>query len=169
VTDGPDASSSTRPGRRNAHRARSKGRELALKYLYSADLKRQIGAEDFDAFVVHQGERGPMVPFARELVLGTLADQDAIDDLLSGLAANWSLHRMAAVDRNVLRLGCYELLRHSGLPPGVVINEAVEIAKKFGTKDSAAFVNGLLDRVRKKRDAGEFRLPDRPPDAPQES
>jgi len=170
VNDPSSGSSSEKAsGQRGVHGARTRGREIALKALYATDLKRANEPEDFDAFVVHQGERGASVPYARELYAGAMAARDQIDRLLRGLAANWTLERMAAVDRNVLRLGCYELLIGQGAPPAVVINEAVDLAKKFGAKDSGAFVNGILDRVRIRMDAGEDLLAEGPATPPKEA
>lgn len=143
------------PRATRGHGARSKGRELALKYLFAVDLRGRSHVEDFDAFVVHQEARGPSVDFARRLVAGTLNHWDRFDDLVKGLAHNWTLDRMATIDRNILRLGCYELACHADVPAGVVINEAVELAKKFGSNQSSAFVNGILDRVAKRRESGE--------------
>ena len=136
------------------HGSRSKGREIALKYLFAVDLRGRDHVEDFDSFVVHQNARGPAVDFARKLIEGTLAHWDRFDDLLASFARNWKLARMAAVDRNILRLGCFELSCHRETPAGVVINEAVELAKRFGSNESGKFVNGILDRVREQRDEG---------------
>ena len=90
----------------------------------------------------------------------TLEHWDRFDDLVASLARNWKLDRMATIDRNILRLGCYELACHPDVPAGAVINEAVELAKKFGSNQSSAFVNGILDRVRERRDEGHVLLPE---------
>jgi transcription antitermination protein NusB len=127
-------------------RARSRGRELALKYLYQADVRKD-GAEAFDEFATQQEESGGTVEFARELVKGVLARRDELDKLLSGYAKNWSLHRMAVIDRNILRIGAFELLGAEPPPRSVVINEAIELAKRFSTAESGRFINGVLDRV----------------------
>jgi len=87
--------------------------------------------------------------FAEPLIRGVLEHRDKIDEEIQKHAKNWSLHRMAAVDRNVLRLATYEMLFREDIPPIVSINEAVDIAKKFSTHDSGKFVNGILDQVRK--------------------
>lgn len=158
----PSKTTSSRP--HGAHGARSKGRELALKFLFGADLRGRHHREAFDDFVVHQDARGPSVDFARGLVSGTLETWERLDEVLKSFAKNWALGRMATTDRNILRLGCYELLCVPETPAGVVINEAVELAKKYGTSNSGAFVNGILDRIRVRRDAGEdlLGLPDAP-------
>jgi len=84
--------------------------------------------------------------FARELVAGVRRHRAALDAAVEGVAANWSLKRMAATDRNVLRLGAFELL-HTDTPPRVAIDEAVELAKRFGAAQSSQFVNGILDKI----------------------
>jgi N utilization substance protein B len=86
--------------------------------------------------------------FADPLIRGTLEHQATIDVLLQKYLQNWDLHRVAAVDRNVMRLAIYEMLHRDDIPPVVSINEAVDIAKKFSTQDSGKFVNGVLDKIR---------------------
>jgi N utilization substance protein B len=86
--------------------------------------------------------------FAEDLIKGVLQRRTEIDERIQRHAKNWDLHRMAAVDRNVLRLAVYEMLYRDDIPPVVSINEAVDIAKKFSTQDSGKFVNGILDKVR---------------------
>ena len=86
--------------------------------------------------------------FAEPLIRGALEHRDEADTLIKRHAQNWDLHRMAAVDRNILRLAIYEMLHRDDIPPVVSINEAVDIAKKFSTQDSGKFVNGILDKVK---------------------
>ena len=86
--------------------------------------------------------------FAEPLIRGTLEHRDEADEHIRKHAQNWDLHRMAAVDRNILRLAIYEMLYRDDIPPVVSINEAVDIAKKFSTQDSGKFVNGILDKVK---------------------
>ena len=86
--------------------------------------------------------------FAEPLIRGTLEHRDEIDEHIKKHAKNWDLHRIAAVDRNILRLAIYEMLHRDDIPPVVSINEAVDIAKKFSTDDSGKFVNGILDKVK---------------------
>lgn len=93
-------------------------------------------------------EEAALRVFAEPLIRGTLQHRDAIDEQIQKHAQNWDLHRMAVVDRNVLRLAIYEMLHRDDIPPIVSINEAVDIAKKFSTQDSGKFVNGLLDKVK---------------------
>jgi transcription antitermination factor NusB len=142
-----------RPPASPTSRARSRGRELALKYLYQADVRKD-GADAFDEFAVHQEEGGSAVAFARELVTGVLARKPEIDSLLASYARNWALHRMAVIDRNILRIGAFELLGSDPPPRSVVINEAIELAKRFSTAESGKFINGVLDRVGRKEGPG---------------
>ena len=86
--------------------------------------------------------------FADPLITGALEQRDTIDAIIKKHAKNWELHRIAAVDRNILRLAIYEMLHRQDIPPIVSINEAVDIAKKFSTQDSGKFVNGILDKVK---------------------
>lgn len=94
--------------------------------------------------------------FSDPLIRGTLEHRDAIDAIIQKHLKNWELHRLAAVDRNVLRLAAYEMLHREDIPPVVSINEAVDIAKKFSTNDSGKFVNGILDKIK-----GELMRPSR--------
>ena len=86
--------------------------------------------------------------FAEPLIRGALENRAEADELIKKHAKNWELHRIAAVDRNILRLGIFEMLHREDIPPVVSINEAVDIAKKFSTQDSGKFVNGILDKVK---------------------
>ncbi len=129
---------------------RRKSRELALQLLYQLDLSSESDpAPSFAEFWT----RHPVSPEAREfaelLVRETKANQTKIDELIAHYADNWELSRMAVVDRNILRQGIYELLWLPEIPPKVVINEALEIAKKYSTEESTRFLNGILDRVQK--------------------
>jgi N utilization substance protein B len=129
---------------------RRKSRELALQFLYQLDLN---GGEDPAPYEDEFWSRHPVDPearaFADGLVRGTTQNQPKIDQLIAQSTEHWELDRMAAVDRNILRLAAYELLLQYDVPPKVVINEAIEIAKKFGTAESSRFINGVLDRIHK--------------------
>ncbi len=130
---------------------RSRAREVVLQALYQYDLNPDSGAAA-EAFISQRlGKDRKLIEFARSVVTGVVAQRDALDRLIGETADNWSVDRMAVTDRNVLRLGTYELL-HTDTPGGVVINEAVELAKQFGDKQSPTFVNGILDRVLKRRE-----------------
>ena len=128
---------------------RSRAREIALQVLYQTDLNpdRQ-GAQD-EAFVrARLANHDELVAFAMSLVAGVMRNRDELDEMLEARSANWSLDRMAATDRNVLRMGAFELL-YAETPDRVAINEAVELSRRFGSAQSSQFVNGLLDRLLK--------------------
>jgi N utilization substance protein B len=129
---------------------RRKAREVALQFLYQLDLN---GADDpapaEDEFWARHPVDDEARAFADTLVRGTKANQTKIDHLIAQFTEHWDLDRMAVVDRNLLRLAVYELLWQSAVPAKVTINEAIEIAKKFGTRESGRFVNGVLDRIHK--------------------
>lgn len=86
--------------------------------------------------------------FANSIVNGTIENLNTIDSIIKKTAENWQIDRMAVIDRNILRLATYELLYRDDIPPSVTINEAIEIAKKYGTEDSSAFINGILDKIK---------------------
>ena len=127
---------------------RRKAREVALQFLYQLD---QHGAGDPAPHGAEFWARHPVDPdtqaFADTLVRGAKQQQPKIDQLLAQYAEHWDLDRMAVVDRNILRMAVYELLWAPDVPPKAVINEAIEIAKKFGTTESSRFINGVLDRI----------------------
>ncbi len=124
---------------------RSRAREVALQVLFQDDLNPGVNPATSDDFLRARLAGEELVEFARSLVAGVRRNRGELDDLLGRTADNWSLERMAATDRNVLRLGAYEIL-YTATPGRVAINEAVELAKRFGTAHSAQFVNGILDR-----------------------
>ena len=125
---------------------RSRAREVAFQVLYEDDLNPRANPALGDALLQRRLRTDDLVQFARELVAGVRQNRNEIDLQLEQAAANWSLSRMAATDRNVLRLGAYEIL-YSDMPDRVAVNEAVELAKRFGSAQSAQFVNGILDRL----------------------
>jgi N utilization substance protein B len=125
---------------------RSRAREVVLQVLYQDDLNPQHNPADDELFVRNRLQASELVEFAASLIAGVRRNRQELDDVLAQTADHWSLERMAATDRNVLRLGAFEIL-HSDTPERVAINEAVELAKRFGTKQSAQFVNGILDRL----------------------
>jgi N utilization substance protein B len=131
--------------------ARSRSRQAALQVLYAADLgARGESPEPAAAVLEAVAEHFELAPgaraFAEELVAGVATARDELDALLARHARNWRLSRMAAVDRNVLRIGAWELC-HSDTPTSVVLDEAIELARRFGAESSPAFVNGVLDAV----------------------
>jgi len=125
---------------------RSRAREVAVQVLFQDDLNPGLNPADSDAFLQRRLRGGELVEFARSLVSGVRRNRTELDALLGKTADNWGLERMAATDRNILRMGAFELL-YTETPGAVVINEAVELAKRFGTANSAQFVNGILDRL----------------------
>jgi N utilization substance protein B len=131
---------------------RRKAREVALQFLYQLDLH---AATDPMPHETEFWQRHPVDPdtraFAEALVRGSKQHQATIDQLLAQYAEHWDLERMAVVDRNILRMAVYELLWQPEVPPKAAINEAIEIAKKFGTTESSRFINGVLDRILRER------------------
>ncbi len=125
--------------------ARSKARKRALDVLYEADLRDEPVLELLDQRVADASP--PVAPYATELVRGVQLHRERIDELLAAHASDWTLDRMPAVDRNVLRIGAYELLWAADVPDGVAISEAVQLARSLSTDASPAFVNGLLARL----------------------
>lgn len=135
---------------------RRQAREIALQALYIIDTS---GTPEAEAFAIVNRRKAPddqkTLDFARELVAGANAERALMDKLIEGAAQNWALARMAAVDRNVLRLSAYELLRQLDTPVNVVIDEAIEIVRKFSTEDSTRFINGILDKLKENRQGHE--------------
>jgi N utilization substance protein B len=127
---------------------RRRSRETALKILYSVDINP--GNMDDACERILEWGRLPVDSrsFVMELVEGTLERLDMIDELIKGASLKWELGRMAAVDRNILRLAVSELTGGTGIPVRVILDEAIELAKKYGGDESGIFVNGILDRVR---------------------
>ena len=128
---------------------RSRAREAALKTLYQMDVTGDPPADALKIFFRHHRVAVGSQAFVSRLVEGTTQHLAEIDPLIRRHATNWTLERMALVDRNILRLGAYELLHETETPPKVVINEAVDLAKRFGAADSGKFVNGVLDSIHK--------------------
>ena len=130
---------------------RSRAREVVLQVLFEDDLnpdRKTLQADDFMRNRLNQDQE--LLDFARRLLAGVRKNRAEIDELLKKTADNWSLERMAVIDRNILRLGGYEML-YDDTPEKVAVNEAVELAKRFGAKQSPNFVNGILDRFVKTR------------------
>jgi N utilization substance protein B len=129
---------------------RRKAREYALQILFQADFKeKKIDNKDLEEFWSDKKESSNVKEFTEEIVRGTLNRLDEIDAMIEKVAENWLLKRMAAVDRNILRFAAYEILYKKDIPSAVTINEAIEIAKKFSSTESAPFINGVLDRLAK--------------------
>ena len=138
-------------------RKRTKARELALQLLYQADVTHIPVKDlivDFFAMSANAEEDAGVKEFASELVSNVWDRLALVDGEIAKYAMNWQLDRMATVDRNILRLACFELLFRPDIPPKVSINEAVELAKKYGDLESGKFVNGILDKINKTHKPG---------------
>ena len=132
---------------------RRKAREFALQLLYQWEGERPEPASLLANFWGGQQAAASTRQFAEKLFTGTVATLEEIDSLIAAHAEHWRLDRMAAIDRNLLRLAVYEMRTHPRTAPAVIINEALEIAKRFSGAESAEFVNGILDAVRKTLEA----------------
>jgi N utilization substance protein B len=138
---------------------RRKAREYALQFLYRIDfvtqnskLKTQNSEfkDSLEAFWADTGEKdADTKAFAEAIISGTIKNLKGIDPLIQKVAKKWKISRMASIDRNILRFATYELLFRNDIPNAVTINEALEIAKKYSTSESAAFINGILDKIAK--------------------
>jgi transcription antitermination factor NusB len=132
-------------------RKRSQSREFALQILYQIDITRDDFQKAWDSYWVSSDEQDveeAVKEFSLALVKGVSDNLNAIDLKISEYAKNWELERMAVVDRNILRLGAYEILFCGDIPPKVSINEAVELAKKYSDVQAGKFVNGILDKIK---------------------
>ena len=133
---------------------RRRAREAALQFLFQEDFKLNAGyrdenlAEVFEAFCTLYQVNRKARPYAQELLQGIFLVRERIDGLIGQAASNWRLSRIAATDRNILRLAVFEMMSVDEIPDQVAINEAVEIAKRFGSEESPAFINGVLDAVK---------------------
>ncbi|HLU40328.1 MAG TPA: transcription antitermination factor NusB [Planctomycetota bacterium] len=163
-------------------RRRTKAREYAVQFLYHLDLRGPDALEEMTRFLdaaeaeAEMGEDEGAQParrglrrdrelreFALRLIQGTHAHRAEVDKILAAVTRNWDLHRMAAIDRNILRMAIYELMYCPDIPPKVTINEAIELGKRFSTANSGSFINGILDRVRIDIEKGVLAAPARRP------
>jgi N utilization substance protein B len=130
---------------------RRKSREYALQMLFQWDITHDPIDKIITTFwdSMETPESPEVIEFANELAIGTIEQVETIDVLLQRHAENWRLDRMAGVDRNLLRLAVYEFRSDAKLPKAVIINEAIEIARRFSSQESPQFINGILDSVRK--------------------
>jgi transcription antitermination protein NusB len=129
--------------------SRRKARELALQMLFQWELGGHTSQHVIATFLCSRRTDPEEESFARSLFEGTVNEVESLNRMIQEHAQHWRLERMAAVDRNVIRVALYELLHHAETPPAVVINEALELARRFSTADSVEFVNGVLDAIRK--------------------
>ena len=130
--------------------SRRKARECSLQLLYQLDVGGGKVQEALETYWAVQEADEDVRQFATALVEGVIKNLPSIDEIISAYSTNWKVSRMASIDKNILRLAVYELTRCDDIPVKVTINEAVEIAKSYGTEESGAFVNGILDNVAKK-------------------
>jgi len=130
---------------------RSRAREIVLQALYLSDMNPEGAAEKVRPFLLRRLRDAELVNFAQALYDGCMAHRKEIDQRLADLSENWKVERMPAVDRNILRLGAFELLWQPETPVAAVIDEAIELAKRFGSTESSAFVNAILDRLAAQR------------------
>lgn len=127
---------------------RTRARELVLQVLYQLDLQGDDFIPEMGEFI-HEEESDPdTANFALKIAKGVVVEIETIDKTIRGVAQNWDLERMAVIDRNILRMAAHELMNLDEIPPKVSINEAIELGKRFSTKNSGAFINGILDRIK---------------------
>ena len=143
---------------------RRKARELALQFLYQYDTLRETSSEEVSLDDLmglfwrtnEMPSEDEVRVFATTLMSGACRDMQGIDEIISSYSENWKISRMSKVDRNIIRMAIYELLYLNDIPAPVTINEAIELGKKYGTEESGAFINGILDRVRRALSKGEL-------------
>lgn len=126
---------------------RRKARETALKVLYQIDMTGQKADRAFDLYCRYFAPDEETVDFARKLCLGVSENRPPIDAVLEASSENWSLERMAPVDRNILRIAIFEMRYLADIPTRVTFNEAIELGKRYGADESGSFINGILDRI----------------------
>ncbi len=127
---------------------RRRARECALQLLYMWEFHKQLDHTGCEAFWLDRGQEEPGIrEFATALVEGVVAQHEVVDDLIRNASLNWRIDRMATVDRNVLRMAAYEIMANADTPLKVILNEAIELSKRYGSEDSGAFVNGVLDKI----------------------
>lgn len=127
--------------------SRRRGRELALQILYAIDVNPSGLQPTPEQLLEGEEVFTDSLDFAQQLVRGVTENRAVIDGKIEEKSKNWSIHRMTKVDLNILRIGTYELLFRGEIPKNVTINEAIEVSKKYGTEDSSAFINGILDEI----------------------
>lgn len=135
---------------------RRRARECALQMLFQIDLAGGNPEEVFPGFWAGQQPEEDVRAFAERLVRGVIRERARLDPIIAAAAENWRLERIATVDRNVLRIAVFELLHERDTPAVVCIDEAIEIAKRFGSEDSGGFINGVLDAIRRRVEGGNL-------------
>jgi len=128
-------------------RVRTRAREIALQYLYQVDITSEHSEEKLSEFIEHFVKDKDIVPYAGELIGGVYKNLIEIDELIDKSSNNWTVSRMTKTDRNILRIATFELVYMSEMPYKVAINEAIELAKRYGSPKFPSFANGVLDRI----------------------
>ncbi|MCK5243594.1 transcription antitermination factor NusB [bacterium] len=126
---------------------RRQSREIAFKILFQIDVGKLNSEEVIRYFLAQQKASEAVLEYARELSQGVIAENAKIDKVIKENTHKWKLERIAGVDRSLLRLAIYELLRYPHVPKSVIMNEAIELAKKYSTEESSSFINGILDKI----------------------
>ena len=127
---------------------RRQAREIAMQALFYMDMRNDVSVEMLEYFCGNFCPSKKTQPFFLKLVNGVMGAKDELDALLERFSENWGINRMSGVDRNVMRIAAFELIYCDDIPPKVSINEAVDVGKKFGTEESGAFINGIMDSIR---------------------
>jgi transcription antitermination protein NusB len=130
-------------------------RELTLKMLYQIDLRSVVDDQEVQRLIdsgleetdLAGASKSVVERYTRKLTYGVLGAREEVDAIIKKIAQNWDLNRMAIIDRNVIRIGAFEILKNPDIPRAVAINEAIELAKKYSTEESGPFVNGILDQM----------------------
>ena len=135
---------------------RRRAREHALQMLFQIDLTGVSPRDVFHDFWADHTTASEVRGFAEELVLGVYGDRRELDRWIIGASEHWRIERMAVVDRNVLRMAVHEMVHDPETPDAVIIDEAIEVAKKYGSEESGSFINGVLDAIRKRKERGEL-------------
>tara|TARA_B100000959_G_C14687023_1_gene503097 strand:- start:115 stop:546 length:432 start_codon:yes stop_codon:yes gene_type:complete len=128
-------------------RKRTQARHIALQFLYQMDIRVGEVLDEMDTFISKSSDDPEVNQFALSLIQGVIEHRKEIDDQIVKTAKNWDLHRMAIIDRNVLRIATHEILHRDDIPTKVSINEAIDLGKEYSTQQSGAFINGILDRI----------------------
>jgi N utilization substance protein B len=146
--------------------ARRQAREKAMQALFFMDERRDFSETMLERFCANFAPKPEVRPYFLRLVQGVLRYKTDLDALIERFSENWSLSRMSGVDRNLMRIAVFELVGCRDIPAKVSINEAVDIGKKFGTEDSGAFINGIVDSIRAALERGEIERFDSAPEGP---
>ena len=127
---------------------RRQAREIAMQALFYMDMRNDVSIEMLERFCDNFSPSPKTQPFFLKLVNGVMDAKNELDHLIERFSKNWGIQRMSGVDRNVMRIAVFELMYCDDIPPKVSINEAVDVGKKFGTEESGAFINGIMDSIR---------------------